>query len=453
MRACRALVLLAVVGCGTKPDTPPTPTPVPPRIEVRPEPLPTAPPPPPKPKDAEPNPPKDAVPPPSPADRARLTALEKAGAAVHGPEADGGYVVRIERDTKLEPALAALRGLTCVGNLTFDRDELLDSALAALDGLDNLDALVVQASRVGAGGFAVLPKLKRLKSLVVVGPLPDAACAHIAVAKGLQEVRLIGAAVTDAGLAELAALPLLDTLSLEGTKLEGTAFARPGWSKLRDLDASRTGISGTGAEAVGKLPALEILKVASYGFSSVDLDKLRNAKALTELDLSDAAVTDAGIPLLAGMNGLRVLNLSGTQVSGQAFDHLPTSLRKLTLDDSKFNDDGAKHLARLTELTTLSAEKCVVSDSGLAALGGLKKLTKVTLTGTKAGDGTARVLGTLPALEVANFSRTGLTDAGLRELVRAPRLRFVEARGSKVTKQGAAEGVKFGPDGLRIDAG
>jgi hypothetical protein len=395
-------------------------------------------------------PPKDAILPPSAADRAKLAALEKAGAGVHGPEADGGYVVRVERDTKLAPALASLRGLNCVGNLSLDHPDLTDADLAALDGLTQLHSLVVQCPRALGRGFAVLAKFPRLASLAVIGPVTDDVCQPVAAATGLVEVRFVGVQVTDSGLAELRSLPLLESLGLEGAKVTGTGFAGPGWAKLREIDLTQSTVQDVAALA--SLPALQMLKLSGTRVTDAGLHRLAGLK-LTDLDLSDTRVTDTGVRSLGKVDALRTLDLSGTAVSGAAFDSLPTSLRKLTLDGTKFDDAGAAHLSRLSELATLSAARCPVSDAGLASLGKLSKLTKVTLAGTGAGDGTARVLGALPALEVAGFDRTALTDAGLRELARAPRLRFVEARGTKVTKKGAADAVKFGPDGLRVEAG
>jgi internalin A len=459
MTVCRILpplalvgALLALTGCGAKPD--PQPLTPPPHVELQPEP----PKPQPKPaptKDKEPAPltVADAVPPLTPADTAKLEALQKAGASVHGPEDDGGYVVRIEQDTKLESALAALRGLKCVTNLTFDNGELTDSALASLEELEYLSALVLsQCSRVSGTGLSVLSKLMRLKAISVVGPLTDVGCKHIASAKALQEVRLIGTKVTAAGLRELAALPKLDTLAFDAIQVTGGCFVAPGWSKLRDLDASRAAFVDREIEALAALPAIEVLRLDSTGITDNELVRFRGAKAIAELYLSDTRITDTGLRELAGLTKLRVLDVSKTKITGVTFDRLPAgAMRKLVLDGTGFNDEGAAHLARFTELVTLSAAGCPVSDAGLKGLSKLTKLTKADLSDTKAGDGATGLLGALPALELVSLDRTALTDAGLKELVRAPRLRFVEARGTKVTKPGAAEAIRFGPPGLKVE--
>ena len=60
--------------------------------------------------------------------------------------------------------------------------------------------------------------------------------------------------------------------------------------------------------------------------------------------------------------------------------------------------------------------------------------------------------GALPELEIASFDGTPLTDAGLKAAVRGPRLKFLYARDTKVTKQGAGEAGKFAREGVKIVA-
>jgi hypothetical protein len=189
----------------------------------------------------------DAVPPPTDADRAKLAALEKAGAAVHGPDERGGYVVRVEGAADLAAAFANLKGLRCATDVTLASDRLADADLAAVAGLDYLRAFALHdCPRVSGAGLGALTKLPRLKAVSVVGPLTDAAAPHLARIATLEEVALVRTKLTDAGLKELAGLPLLDTLDLTGTPATGVAFAAPGWGKLRELNATGTAFADPG---------------------------------------------------------------------------------------------------------------------------------------------------------------------------------------------------------------
>jgi internalin A len=443
--------LLALAGCGA-PTPAPQPIDDPPAIaqpKITPPPAVVLPP-----KDKELVPPPPPAVPVTPADKARLNAAEKAGATVYEAQ-NGGYEVRIEPTSDAAAILAGLKSTKCVVALSVEGEKLTDDALNHLDGFDHLERLTLhRCPNVNGTGFAGLPKLPRLKSLAVSEcPLTDVACPPIGRTGSLEEVRLIRTKVTDDGLRQLAGLAAMETLGLEGTQVTGAGFAGPGWAKLREIEAPNAALSDAGLEAVGKLPALAVLRVDSCNVTDAGLHHLRNTKTLAELSLAGTKVTDRGLASLKGLDKLRALDVSKTAVQGSALAELPAAaMRKLVLDSTRFDDTGAKHLARFTGLTTLSASDCPVTDAGLIGLKELKKLTKVNLSGTKAADGVAKLLGTLPELEVATLDRTGLTDAGLRELVRAPRLRFVEARGTKVTKRGVIDATKFGPPGLRVDA-
>lgn len=116
----------------------------------------------------------------------------------------------------------------CVAELTFENEKLTDDDLKCLDGFDALASLGFQnCPRVTGAGFGVLAKLPRLKVLSCVGPVTDAACPHIGRIKSLEEVTFAATKVTDAGLKELAALPVLRAVNLTATPAAGSAFARP----------------------------------------------------------------------------------------------------------------------------------------------------------------------------------------------------------------------------------
>jgi hypothetical protein len=461
MRACRTVpvaaflgALLALSGCGTKPTPqpiddpppvapqPPTPNPVPPAVR------------PPKGGEKEPVPLPPPTVPVTPADRARLETAEKAGAGVYEAQS-GGYEVRVEPGSDAGAILAGLKGTKCVVGLNLEGPKVTDDAFKYLDGFEHLERIALhQCPNVTGTGFGVLPRLPRLKALVLSEcPIADAACPAIGRDRALEEMRFIRTKVTDAGLKELAALPALESLGLEGSPITGVGFGTSGWKKLREIDAPHTPFTDAGLNAVGALPAVTVLRLDSTQITNVGLHQLHHSKTLTELYLSGTKITDTGIASLKELDQLQVLDVAKTAVTGATFDRLPArSLRKIVLDGCTFGDGGGHYLGQLTELTALSAKDCPVSDAGLASLKELKKLAKVDLTGTTAGDAAAKVLGALPELEVAAFDRTPLTDAGLKELARAPKLRFVEARGTKVTKQGAAEAARFGPPGLRVTA-
>ena len=91
---------------------------------------------------------KDKEPVPTPAvpvtaaDRSRLEAAEKNGAAVYEAQ-NGGYEVRIEGGSNAPNILAGLRGTKCVTGLSLEGDTVSDEALKHLDGFDHLERLTL----------------------------------------------------------------------------------------------------------------------------------------------------------------------------------------------------------------------------------------------------------------------------------------------------------------------
>jgi internalin A len=444
------VALFALVGCGTPPPTPLAPSPEP---QSRPTALapsvvrtndgPITPPPEPLITNADPEPPR-AVPV-SPADEARIEEARKKGAEIYEAQ-NGGFEVRIEAKTDPEPVLALLKQTKCVVGLSAEGERFTDTALRSVGGFENLEQLTLhRCPKLTGTGFDTPTKWSRLKALALSEcPIGDAACAPIGRIESLEEIRLLSTKVTDAGLRELAGLPALEALTLEGASVSGVAFAAPGWAKLRDIDAPGAPFDDTGMQAVAGLPALQSLRSDSGKVTDAGLVHMKRATKLTELTVSGAKITDTGLLALKELTGLRELDVSNTAIRGSAFDSFPVrpELHKLNASGTQFDDAAAAHLEKFPGLTTFKLADCHVSDVGLVALKELKKLATCDLSGTAAGDDTAKLLGALPELIDANFARTRLTDTGLTALADAPKIRQIDVSGTKVTK-GTAEREKL----------
>lgn len=434
------LALVAVAGCGTKPEPPPPPAPVVPPVHEKlkadePPPLPV-------PVEREP----------SAADRAGIEAAAKCGATVH--DAEGGYEVRVERDTRAAEALAALAGNTSVVSVGIENDALTDADLGHLSGCANLARLtLLNCPKVTGTGLSALAGCKKLKALSATAcALTDAAPRALASVAALEELTLDGAKLTDAGLRALATLPALEVLSLEGTPVTGTAFAAPGWAKVRELNLARAAVSDEGGAAVLALPLLARLTADRTPITDAGLPGLARAKNLVELSLSATRITDVSVRLAVQNENLRSLDVSETHIGGGWLARVPERprLRKLNVARTKFDDEGAALLVRFPNLSRFDASGCEsLTDKGLTALGAVRALTAVELSATAAGDATAAALAQLPELTDAGFGRSKLTDAGAKLLGSAAKLRVLDARGTKVTREGA-ERAKRGRARLEI---
>lgn len=125
----------------------------------------------------------------------------------------------------------------------------------------------------------------------------------------LERLRIIGADITDARLAQLSHLLRLTVLSLDATKIDGSGLVHlKNLTRLNNLQLSKTE-----------------LKDAS-------LAHLAGLTKLTQLDLSHTPMNGAGLAHLKNLVNLEDLNLSGTKVTDDALAHLKPFVKLTRLD-------------------------------------------------------------------------------------------------------------------------
>src|SRR5262249_6572493 len=146
-----------------------------------------------------------------------------------------------------------------------------------------------------------------------------------------------------------------------------------------------------------------------------DLTSLKgmNLGGLTELDLRDTKVNDAGMVYFKDSKNLRRLDLIKQQVrdSGMVDFTDWQDLKYLGLGYSAVGDSGRMHFKDCKELTGLLLFGTKLNDAGLAHLKDCKALTRLILAETKVSDaGLARFKGVpLKQLWIQNTSITDLT--------------------------------------------
>jgi len=196
---------------------------------------------------------------------------------------------------------------------------------------------------------------------------------HLRGAKGLTELKLDQTGVTDAGLVGL-----------------------KDWDHLRSLTLPQH-VTDAGLLHLAKLTKLERINLTSLtGVNGPGLAGLKNATALTELDLTNSAVTDAGLEGIKDWGHLRVLKLpKGT------------------------TDAGLAHLTGLKALTVLQAWDAEgITDTGLARLKGLGNLENLDLGGTRISDAGLQTIEGLGKLRYLGVGRTRVTEPAVQALRR-----------------------------------
>jgi hypothetical protein len=131
------------------------------------------------------------------------------------------------------------------------------------------------------------------------------------------------------------------------------------------------------------LPALEKCNLVEIdGFTDEALTHISKMTTITELNLGDAGITNAGIPMIAKLKELRRLDLGWTKDVGDASIPLLARLPKLEilgLGGTKITDAGLPALAAFPALKELGLPATAVTDQGLQSLAACKTLTTLNL--------------------------------------------------------------------------
>lgn len=246
---------------------------------------------------------------------------------------------------------------------------LTDIELGDLAGLMGLQYLNLYVPEVTDAGMAQLAGMVNLKSLTLVGAwrITDSGIGSIARIKGLERLTLYNVTVDDAGLALLADLTRLRWLFLTNSWVTDDGFAH--FSRMAGLESLILSFTADWA------------RFADAGFTH-----LRSATALRHLGLWDTNTSDEGLAHLSQLTGLEGLDLGGDRQritdSGLAYFRELVDLKSLSLSDTKISDAGLLHLVALTSLEELHLDGTLVTDAGLVHLLGLANLKRLTLTGT-----------------------------------------------------------------------
>jgi Leucine-rich repeat (LRR) protein len=203
-----------------------------------------------------------------------------------------------------------------------------DDSLRQLDNATGLGRLWLDGTKITNDGLAHLAKVKWLKSIDLRRTdVTDEGLAHLSQMPSLVRIDLTGHKITDDGVAHLAKIPSIHTLDLSGTAITGsglrhlakvptllelllsdTNLSREGFEHLTNLPRPPPGeslyleLKGTplNDSTIGFINGLSVghLTISKTKITDVGLAKLTNMPRLFNLDLTDTAVTPAGVAAL-----------------------------------------------------------------------------------------------------------------------------------------------------------
>jgi ankyrin repeat protein len=372
--------------------------------------------------------------------------------------------------------LARMPQLEALNLSEYPGGKLTDRGLEVLRSLPNLRRFeMTWQAGITDAGVANLRYCENLENVNVMGsPTGDGVIEALAGKARLRSFST-GRLTTDAGLAELPAIPALERLLIDGPFSDDGLAGIAELERVVDLDLfwHVENVTGAGFAHLARMPGLEKLGCDGRLSGDVAMAHIGRMPRLKHLRAQESAATDEGFVALARsktlegfwgrssegfgdggfrafskMPALRSLGVSLAKVSEEALALLPDfpALRELTPIGLK--DDGFRHVGRCSRLERLTCMYC--RESGDAATEHIARLPlKYYYAGlTQITDRTLEILGRMESLEQVDlYECKGVTDAGLAFLARLPRLREVHVDGCPGM---TLEGTKVFGEGVRV---
>jgi hypothetical protein len=151
----------------------------------------------------------------------------------------------------------------------------------------------------------------------------DTQMAELAAFPRLEEISLGGSQVTKAGLPHLVGLPCLRRVFLDGLALADDdlqPIAR--LTGLEGLSFANTKVTDPGLEALSRLTDLQVLNLSGCAITDEGLRFLEPLVRMETLALKNTKIRGPGLEHFHAMENLNVLNLSHTPLEGQHLLHL-----------------------------------------------------------------------------------------------------------------------------------
>lgn len=223
-------------------------------------------------------------------------------------------------EMKLTPAhLRPLGKAKSLTKLTLDFCKIGDEEMKEIGGIAGLTALSVSYgdNPVTDAGLAPLARLTKLETLTLMDTkLSGPGLKSLSRLTKLSYINLQGSQITDDGIVHLADLPALHELKLIDSRVTGTGFSALAKSKVEretklNLNLNGSPIDDKGAAAIAKVPF-----VWSVG-------------------LNDSKITDAGLKLLCTSEGLYSVHVGNSNVTAAAIADLKKKYPKKQIGASE----------------------------------------------------------------------------------------------------------------------
>jgi hypothetical protein len=349
-----------------------------------------------------------------------------------------------------DPAVAALNriGATATRNesgdivsLSFCESDVSEGKLATLPRLDHLQAVsFIDCRKITVGAVAVFQRLGVRELGIIDSPIDKEAIKRVGQMQTLRSLLLHVNEADDSDVASLQSLTNIESLRLRSCPITGRTLGTfRSLPILRELDLRQTEFGNAALEILGKTKELRVLSLSSTQVRDEGMAHLRQLEKIERLDLSSTFVSDRGLLDVGTLGTLKDLDL-GRQVQpikGEQY--------------GRIGDAGVAHLAGLKGLRSLNLRYTQVTSEGLRHLGDLSELQELDLCGTRVDEKGIPHLTSLGKLETLLISETStFTDRGLQQLIDLKPLKHVSVVFTSVTSKAVRDFEKRRPD-VKID--
>ena len=257
-------------------------------------------------------------------------------------------------DDHLEQLALRPQLLTDVTQLDLENSPVTRGGLAHLSAFSNLSLL--NLARTGtSNGLEEVARIPRLQTLILDGnPVDDAALASIAGAPELERLSLKNSTMSDSAFDQLAELENLKALHLDGNKdLLGRQFSEQvkqgNFRNLEELTAAQTQVGYYGLANIRQIPNLQVLELGDAQLTADSLNTISQCSKLRRLGISGAPIADNALQPLTKLRSLEELNLSGcSSITDAAFLILGRlqSLKVLNVNGTQMTEAGIEGFQR-----------------------------------------------------------------------------------------------------------
>jgi len=340
-----------------------------------------------------------------------------------------------------EPAGAEFERFPALEDVRLEFMRVTSATLAHLRAIPSLRRLHLMAVAVGAPELNEIGRFSQLTDLTIYGPRGvGSGPVSLDGLTALQRLDLHVPSLDSRAALTAVRLPSLREARIDAA-FSGPALESLSESPLRKLDLSLVDlsppgrISGAAFEeltlgirnieggrlALENMPRLRrlVLRNNSLRDGKLRLDRL---PALEELILGGSRVGDETVAQLKFHTGLKVLDLSATEITDQALAHAATmpALEDLRLATTRISDAGLASLAQMRSLRRLDLSLTLITDQGIARLKAAPSLESLTIPFTKVTAAAQPDLAAMPRLKHVQASVAALGPPGVARPDRSP---------------------------------